>query len=98
MVKVFLIIILTCLLNQTLNASEISGIPKVIDGDTIHINKKKIRLEGIDAPEIRQQCKKPFLQISSFIGLTFNKNYSCGVTAKVELANKINTLRVENNE
>ena len=39
MVKVFLIIILTCLLNQTLNASEISGIPKVIDGDTIHINK-----------------------------------------------------------
>ena len=95
MVKVYLIIILTCLLNQTLNASEISGIPKVIDGDTIHINNKKIRLEGIDAPEIRQQCKKPFLQISSFIGLTFNKNYSCGVTAKVELANKINNSKIK---
>ena len=54
MVKVFLIIILTFLLNQKLNALEISGIPKVIDGDTVHINNKKIRLEGIDAPEIRQ--------------------------------------------
>ena len=61
MVKVFLIIILTCLLNKTLNALEISGIPKVIDGDTVHINNKKIRLEGSDAPEIRQQCTKPFL-------------------------------------
>ena len=37
-------------------AEEISGIPKVIDGDTIHINNYKFRLEGIDAPEIFQTC------------------------------------------
>ena len=30
----------------------------VIDGDTIHINKNKIRLHGIDAPETNQTCDK----------------------------------------
>ena len=45
-------------------AEEVSGIPKIIDGDTIHINDYKFRLEGIDAPEMRQQCKKEFLKIS----------------------------------
>ena len=36
-----------------LNGEEISGIPKIIDGDTIYIEKYKIRLQGIDAPEIK---------------------------------------------
>ena len=40
------------------SAEEISGIPRIIDGDTIYIGKFKIRLEGIDAPEIKQKCKK----------------------------------------
>ncbi|MDC3099083.1 hypothetical protein OA337_00775 [Candidatus Pelagibacter sp.] len=30
---------------------EISGFAKIIDGDTIKISNKKIRLHGIDAPE-----------------------------------------------
>ena len=30
------------------------GIAEVIDGDTIRIDKKKIRLFGIDAPEKKQ--------------------------------------------
>ena len=51
-------------------------LPKIIDGDTVHIKSKKIRLEGIDAPEIRQQCKKPFLKISTIVGFNFKKNYS----------------------
>ena len=48
-------------------AEEISGIPKVVDGDTIHINNYKFRLEGIDAPEMRQQCKKESFKISFLI-------------------------------
>ena len=36
----------------------IYGKPKVIDGDTIHIGKNKIRLFGIDAPEKDQICIK----------------------------------------
>ncbi len=34
----------------------IKGKAKIIDGDTIHIGKYKIRLHGIDAPEIKQTC------------------------------------------
>ena len=76
MAKIYLILIITFFLTQTLNSSEIYGIPKIIDGDTVHINNKKIRLEGIDAPEIKQQCKKNFLQISVFVGFQFSKNQS----------------------
>ena len=82
MAKASLIFIITFFLAQTLNGTEIYGIPKIIDGDTVHINKKKIRLEGIDAPEMKQQCKKPFLKISAIISFEFNKNYSCGIIAK----------------
>ena len=44
----------------------ISGIAKVIDGDTIRIDGKKIRLLGIDAPERDQKCKKTWLTISFY--------------------------------
>ena len=30
---------------------------KVVDGDTIHIDSNKIRLVGIDTPELRQKCR-----------------------------------------
>ncbi len=42
---------------------EISGNAQIIDGDTIEINSKKIRLYGIDAPEFKQTCKKTSLTI-----------------------------------
>ena len=32
--------------------ADITGKPRVVDGDTIHIGKTKIRLHGIDAPEM----------------------------------------------
>ena len=41
----------------------ISGKAIIIDGDTIRINNKKVRLHGIDAPEIKQLCQKVFLNI-----------------------------------
>jgi endonuclease YncB( thermonuclease family) len=31
--------------------------PRVVDGDTIHIGKTKIRLHGIAAPEMKQTCR-----------------------------------------
>ena len=65
----------------------ISGIAKVIDGDTIRIKKNKIRLFGIDAPEKNQQCQKSWLSISF---ITLNKNYQCGVISTDKLKNKIN--------
>ena len=52
------------------NASKI----KVTDGDSLGFGKEKIRLFGIDAPELKQICNDKF-----------NKPYKCGEKAKEEL-------------
>ena len=75
-------------------AEEISGIPKIVDGDTVHIDKYKIRLEGIDAPEIRQKCKKEYFKITAPIGYTFYINYLCGKVSTEKLNNKINKSKI----
>ena len=49
----FIFIFLT---NNALSQN-IIGMAHIIDGDTIHIGKNKIRLHAIDAPEINQTCK-----------------------------------------
>ena len=89
-----IIITLLVLLSNSI-AEEISGIPKVVDGDTVHIDNYKFRLEGIDAPEMRQQCKKESFKISFFIGLTFYKDYSCGKVSKENLITKIDTTEIK---
>lgn len=48
-----------------------AALPIAIDGDSILIDKREIRLSGIDAPEYNQKC------------FTKNKTeYSCGLDAK----------------
>tara|TARA_B100001142_G_scaffold197292_1_gene196145 strand:- start:503 stop:1030 length:528 start_codon:yes stop_codon:yes gene_type:complete len=64
----------------------ISGIAKVTDGDTIKIKKNKIRLFGIDAPESKQQCQKPWLSI---FFLSLDKDYPCGEISTKRLKSKI---------
>ena len=88
----YIIITLTLFFFQTLQASEVIGLPKVVDGDTIHIKSYKIRLEGIDAPEMKQKCKKPYLQIMFF---TFQKDYYCGQVSKKKLIQKIGNKPVK---
>ncbi|MDC0653640.1 thermonuclease family protein [Candidatus Pelagibacter sp.] len=56
---------------------------KVIDGDTIYLNGKKIRFTGIDTPELKQTCTKQGI-----------KNY-CGISAKKILIDKIGNKTVE---
>jgi len=56
----------------------IYGFAKVIDGDSIKIGKESIRLQGIDAPEVKQVCKKKN-----------DKPYMCGLIAKDALKNYI---------
>ena len=55
-------------------ASPLIGRARVLDGDSLEISGARIRLEGIDAPELRQTCIDPKGQM-----------WSCGQTAAQEL-------------
>ena len=71
---IFFIFILSSIPNSNAN-NLIVGTANVIDGDTLKINEKKIRLFGIDAPESNQICQKFWLSI---LFLELKKNYFCG--------------------
>ena len=71
--------------------TSISGYAKITDGDTIKIDTFKIRLNGIDAPEKKQLCKKPYLTIFMF---TFFEDYPCGLKSTEALTKKINNQKV----
>jgi endonuclease YncB( thermonuclease family) len=55
-------------------AAEISGTPRIVDGDTVEIGQTKVRLSGIDAPETDQICLDATGQA-----------WACGITARDEL-------------
>ena len=64
-------------------AESIKGRATIIDGDTIRIGKNKIRLYGIDAPEINQTC-------------TINKIiWECGLDSSQALENMISEKEVQ---
>lgn len=71
--------------------TSIIGYAKVTDGDTIKIDTFKIRLNGIDAPEKKQKCKKPYLTIFIF---TFYQDYFCGQKSTEALIKKINNQKI----
>ena len=57
MIRAILFIVLLAWGNPAL--ADISGKPRVIDGDTIEVAGQRIRLHGIDAPERGQVCDWP---------------------------------------
>ena len=73
-----LIVIATMALPVTAAVAEnITGVPTVIDGDTIDIHGQRIRLHGIDAPESKQVC------------VSGGKKYRCGQKAALALSDRI---------
>ena len=74
MLRLALTFTLILLLPISTAHADITGKPRVIDGDTIHIGDTKIRLHGIDAPEIKQTCRT-----------SKGKEQMCGVLAKQAL-------------
>ncbi len=78
--RVFLYLMLFCLYSFcAVSAQNVL----VVDGDSIKIGNKRIRLEGIDAPEYNQTC------------YYYNKKkYNCGKKAKKYLQSLVNQGRV----
>ena len=52
----------------------ISGVPRIVDGDTVQIGSTKIRLSGIDAPETDQLCLD-----------AKGEGWACGVASRDQL-------------
>ena len=57
--------------------ADMTGKPRIIDGDTIEIAGERIRLHGIDAPESEQTC------------IADGQRWHCGMEAASALAFKI---------
>lgn len=51
-----LVLSLTCLSANAM-AAPVQGSARVIDGDTLQVGSERIRIEGIDAPELAQVCQ-----------------------------------------
>lgn len=63
--------------------SILGGGARVIDGDTLDVDGKKVRLHGIDAPESRQTCRRGF------------RAWACGDDAKRALERLIGVSGVK---
>ena len=50
------LIALALLFSIPAHAADLTGSARVVDGDTIWIGETKVRLHGIDAPEMKQEC------------------------------------------
>jgi endonuclease YncB( thermonuclease family) len=65
------------------NGRSLEGRVHVVDGDTIHLDEAKIRLKGIDAPEMEQSC------------LRSGRTYACGDVARRALIELVSGSRVQ---
>ncbi|MHC2625064.1 endonuclease YncB(thermonuclease family) [Bradyrhizobium huanghuaihaiense] len=63
--------------------TSVSGVARVIDGDTIDIRGARVRLNGIDAPEAKQIC------------VANDKKYQCGLEATEALIQLIGSNTVQ---
>ena len=81
-INLFLVISI-CLIFFFLTYNDVKSYEiKIIDGDTIHLNREKIRFTGIDTPELKQTCNKD------------NEIVYCGIQARQLLINKIGKNKV----
>ena len=70
----FVITVLMILPPLAASAADITGIPRIREGDQIQIGNTRIRLGGIDAPSADQLCLN-----------TNGERWTCGVAARDEL-------------
>ena len=77
-----LVLTLALLLPIPVAMADVTGKARVVDGDTIWIANTKIRLHGIDAPEMKQTCTHG------------GREWACGRMATQSLKDAINNQEV----
>ena len=78
------LILLTALVTEAPAADLISGVARIVDGDTLAIGNVKIRLDGIDAPETDQVCLDQHAA-----------EWTCGIEARDRLAAHIGSRSID---
>ena len=56
----------------------VTGHPRIVDADTLAFGKERVRIEGIDAPETRQNCRD-----------AAGRTYACGKAATAALRARV---------
>jgi endonuclease YncB( thermonuclease family) len=74
MTRTFIAAILLLALPSTALAADITGVPKIREGDQVQIGSARIRLGGIDAPSTDQLCLN-----------NAGERWTCGAAARDEL-------------
>jgi endonuclease YncB( thermonuclease family) len=74
MLMKLLFALLVFLLPALAEAADVTGVPKIREGDNIQIGNTRIRLGGIDAPSVDQLCLN-----------NNGERWTCGVAARDEL-------------
>jgi endonuclease YncB( thermonuclease family) len=64
-------------------STQFTGVAHVVDGDTLRVGAERIRLSGVDAPELKQRCGLGALQVP------------CGALAADWLKTRIEGRRVD---
>lgn len=66
-----------------LAGDQVSGPARVVDGDSLVIGGRRLRLKGIDAPELKQRCRRDAFE------------YGCGTESASHLRGLIGRNRVD---
>ena len=72
--RMFRVCLLFLLMLSPAMAASVSGVPRVVDGDTLVLQNTRVRLFGIDAPEARQACRR-----------ASGQSWACGAAATQSL-------------
>ncbi len=65
-------------------SADVTGVPRVLSGDTLQIDDQTVKLEGVEAPVPGQQCVT-----------VENRTFSCGNQARTWLAETIGANRIK---
>ena len=63
---------------RTIAGETLTGHPRIVDADTLAFGKEHVRIEGIDAPETRQNCRD-----------AAGRAYACGKAATAALRARV---------